>query len=51
MLAAFMARLVKAGQMLGDIWYTAWLEAPEDQYLEKQLQGRNAAPAGTEKKK
>jgi hypothetical protein len=43
-------QLVKAGQMLGDIWYTAWLEAPEDQYLEKQLQGRNAAPAGTEKK-
>ena len=43
-------QLVKAGQMLGDIWYTAWLEAPEDQYLERQLQGRNAAPAGTEKK-
>jgi hypothetical protein len=43
-------QLVKAGQMLGDIWYTAWLEAPEDQYLEKQLQERNAAPAGTGKK-
>jgi hypothetical protein len=34
---------VKAGQMLGNIWYTAWLEAPEDQYLEGQLQQRNAA--------
>jgi hypothetical protein len=50
MLAAFMARLVKAGQMPGDIWYTARLEAPEDQYLQKQLQARNAAPVGTDKK-
>jgi hypothetical protein len=38
-------QLVKAGQMLGDIWYTAWLEAPEDQYLQKQLQERSAAAA------
>jgi len=36
-------QLVKAGQMLGDIWYTAWVEAPEDQYLQKQLEQRNAA--------
>jgi hypothetical protein len=36
--------------MLGDIWYTAWLEAPEDQYLQKQLQARNPAPAGPAKK-
>src|SRR5208283_5146700 len=43
-------QLVKAGQMLGDIWYTAWLEAPEDQYLGRQLQERSPAPAGTEKK-
>jgi len=43
-------QLVKAGQMLGDIWYTAWLEAPEDQYLGRQLQERNPAPAATEKK-
>jgi len=35
-------QLVKAGQMLGDIWYTAWLEAPEDQYLAAQLEQRNA---------
>ena len=35
-------QLVKAGQMLGNIWYTAWLEAPEDQYLETQLEQRNA---------
>ena len=43
-------QLVKAGQMLGDIWYTAWLEAPEDQYLQKSLQERNAALAGTGEK-
>jgi hypothetical protein len=42
-------QLVKAGQMLGDIWYTAWLEAPEDQYLQKQLQERNAAGPATGK--
>jgi hypothetical protein len=36
-------QLVKAGQMLGNIWLTAWLEAPEDTYLEKDLQQRSAA--------
>lgn len=35
-------QLVKAGQMLGNLWYTAWLEAPEDTYLERQLDERNA---------
>jgi hypothetical protein len=38
-------QLVKAGQMLGNIWYTGWLDAPEDTYLERQLDQRNAAPA------
>ena len=38
-------QLVKAGQMLGDIWYTAWLEAPEDPYLQKQLQERSGPAA------
>ena len=36
-------QLVKAGEMLGNLWLTAWLEAPEDTYLEKDLQKRNAA--------
>ncbi len=36
-------QIVKGGQMLGNIWYTAWLESPEDPYLAKQLQQRNAA--------
>jgi len=39
-------QLVKAGQMLGNIWYTAWLEAPEDQYLQAQLTERNATAVG-----
>jgi len=33
-------QIVKAGQTLGDIWYTAWVDAPEDTYLEKQLDER-----------
>jgi hypothetical protein len=38
-------QLVKAGQMLGDLWLTAWLAAPEDTYLERQLQQRAVSPA------
>jgi hypothetical protein len=36
-------QLVKGGQMLGNIWYTAWQEAPEDTYLERQLDSRASA--------
>lgn len=39
------AQLVKSGQLLGDIWFTAWATAPEDTYLEKTLQDRAAAAA------
>ena len=35
-------QLVKAGQMLGNLWLTAWVNAPEDTYLERQLQQRSA---------
>jgi len=38
-------QLVKAGQMLGNLWLTAWLEAPEDTYLARQLQQRAGNPA------
>jgi hypothetical protein len=38
-------QLVKAGQMLGDIWLTAWLEAPDDKYLASQLKQRAAKSA------
>jgi hypothetical protein len=37
-------QLMKAGQFLGDIWYSAWQQAPTDDYLARQLQRRNAAP-------
>jgi hypothetical protein len=33
-------QLVKGGQMLGNIWLTAWLSAPEDTYLRAQLKQR-----------
>jgi hypothetical protein len=36
-------QIIKAGQMLGNVWLTAWLDAPEDNYLKKILQQRNAA--------
>lgn len=40
------AQLVKSGQLLGDLWYTAWKEAPEDTYLERELEQR--AGGGTQ---
>lgn len=36
-------RLVRAGQMLGDLWFTAWQRAPEDKYLKGKLTERQAA--------
>lgn len=42
-------QLVKSGQLLGDIWLTAWLTAPEDKYLEKQLRDRAAAKTAEDK--
>jgi hypothetical protein len=38
-------QLVKGGQMLGDIWYSAWQQAPEDKYLKQKLLERKAAAA------
>jgi len=34
------AQLVKSGQLLGDLWFTAWATAPEDTFLEHELQRR-----------
>jgi hypothetical protein len=42
-------QLVRGGQMLGDIWYTAWLDAPEDKYLERQLESRRTGNANAGK--
>lgn len=38
-------QLVKSGQLLGNIWLTAYLTAPEDTFLIKVLQERAAAAA------
>ncbi|MGA2246456.1 MAG: hypothetical protein ABSH48_15785 [Verrucomicrobiota bacterium] len=38
------AQLVKSGQLLGNLWLTAWQTAPEDTYLERELQQRAALP-------
>jgi nitrogen fixation protein len=43
-------QLVKGGQMLGNIWLTAWLEAPEDTYLKRQLEARRMENAGANEK-
>lgn len=37
------AQLVRAGQWLGDLWFTAWQHATEDKYLIRKLQERAAA--------
>ena len=33
-------QLLKAGQMLGDLWYSAWRQAPADTYLKRELENR-----------
>jgi hypothetical protein len=38
-------QLVKGGQMLGDLWYSASQQATEDKYLIGQLTARQAVPA------
>src|SRR5208283_485778 len=38
-------QLLKSGQLLGDIWYSAWQEAPPDTFLKAQL-ARRKGPAG-----
>jgi hypothetical protein len=36
------AQLVRGGQMLGDLWYSAWQQATEDRYLIARLKERQA---------
>ena len=42
-------QLVKGGQMLGDLWYSAWQQAAEDTYLVRQLKERQAGVRGGQK--
>jgi hypothetical protein len=38
-------QLIKGGQMLGDIWCSAWRQAPEDRYLKQKLiERKNSGP-------
>jgi hypothetical protein len=37
-------QLIKSGQFLGDIWYSAWQQAPMDDFLARQLRRRSEAP-------
>jgi hypothetical protein len=37
------SQLVKAGQMLADLWYTAYVQAPPDTYLKAELVKRKTA--------
>lgn len=37
------AQLVRAGQWLGDLWFTAWQQASEDKYLIRKLKERAGA--------
>jgi hypothetical protein len=43
------AQLLKSAQLLGDIWYSAWQQAPTDRYLKEQL-ARRKQEAGAGKK-
>jgi hypothetical protein len=38
-------QLTAGGQMLGDLWYSAWQQAPADKYLTEQLGKRKLAAA------
>ena len=37
------AQVVRGGQMLGDLWFSAWEQATEDKFLIRQLKERNQA--------
>jgi hypothetical protein len=37
------AQMVRGGQMLGDLWFSAWQQATEDRFLIRQLTERQAA--------
>ena len=42
-------QLLKGGQQLGDIWFSAWKQAPSDSYLAGQLARRKHAPPSEHK--
>jgi hypothetical protein len=42
-------QLMKSGQLLGDIWFSAWQDAPPDTYLKSQLARRKTKEAPNSK--
>jgi hypothetical protein len=44
-------QLLRAGQQLGDYWYSAWQQAPPDSFLKGQLARRNKPAAGSGEQK
>lgn len=44
-------QLIKGGQMLGDLWFSAWQQATEDRYLSRTLEERKTAAAAAAEKK
>lgn len=42
-------QLVKSGQLLGDIWYSAWQQAPPDTFLKSQLARRKGKESANPK--
>ena len=43
-------QLMKSGQLLGDIWFSAWQQAPPDTFLARSLASRKK-PASTNTEK
>lgn len=39
-------QLLRAAQMLADLWLTAWVQAPNDNYLQRKLRERPGSPGG-----
>ncbi len=41
-------QLLKSGQWLGDLWCSAWQQAPPDTFLKRQLTARKEVPVSTQ---
>jgi hypothetical protein len=47
--AFLVEQMAKSAQLLADIWYSAWQQAPPDTFLKSQLARRHAASSNTQK--
>jgi hypothetical protein len=39
-------QVLKAGQFLGDLWFSAWIQAPNDTFLQSSLARRTLEDSG-----